>query len=100
MNRAEDETPASDMGMMKKGRIAAAMNDLRNKIINWVLVEKPAVAAKVIRRLTSSGSKRGKSGGTGTPAALPVPVAVRPTPLNRDNGLRAANVAAGVPGAE
>ena len=84
------------------------MNDLRNRAINWVLVEKPVTAAKVIRRLTASGSKgakgaKGKRGskgviGAATPA-LPARSAA-PAPLTRDNGLRAANIAAGVPGAE
>lgn len=84
------------------------MNDLRNRIINWVLVEKPVTAAKVIRRLTASGSKgakgakgkRGSKGVIGAAApALPARSAA-PAPLTRDNGLRAANIAAGVPGAE
>lgn len=84
------------------------MNDLRNRAINWVLVEKPVTAAKVIRRLTASGSKgakgakgkRGSKGVNGAAApALPARSAA-PAPLTRDNGLRAANIAAGVPGAE
>lgn len=84
------------------------MNDLRNRAINWVLVEKPVTAAKVIRRLTASGSKglkgakgkRGVKGVIGAAApALPARSAA-PAPLTRDNGLRAANIAAGVPGAE
>lgn len=81
------------------------MNDLRNRAINWVLVEKPVTAAKVIRRLTASGSKgakgkRGSKGVIGAAApALPARSAA-PAPLTRDNGLRAANIAAGVPGAE
>ncbi len=84
------------------------MNDLRNRVINWVLVEKPVTAAKVIRRLTASGSKgtkgakgkRGSKGVIGAAApALPARSAA-PAPLTRDNGLRAANIAAGVPGAE
>lgn len=75
------------------------MNDLRNRAINWVLVEKPVTAAKVIRRLTASGSK-GSKGVIGAAApALPARSAA-PAPLTRDNGLRAANIAAGVPGAE
>lgn len=84
------------------------MNDLRNRAINWVLVEKPVTAAKVIRRLTASGAKgakgakgkRGSKGVIGAAApALPARSAA-PAPLTRDNGLRAANIAAGVPGAE
>lgn len=84
------------------------MNDLRNRAINWVLVEKPVTAAKVIRRLTASGSKgskgakgkRGSKGVIGAAApALPARSAA-PAPLTRDNGLRAANIAAGVPRAE
>lgn len=84
------------------------MNDLRNRAINWVLVEKPVTAAKVIRRLTASGSKgakgakgkRGSKGVIGAAApALPARSAA-PAPLTRDNGLRVANIAAGVPGAE
>ena len=84
------------------------MNDLRNRAINWVLVEKPVTAAKIIRRLTASGSKgakgakgkRGSKGVIGAAApALPSRSAA-PAPLTRDNGLRAANIAAGVPGAE
>lgn len=84
------------------------MNDLRNRAINWVLVEKPVTAAKVIRRLTASGSKgakgakgkRGSKGVIGAAApALPARSAA-PAPVTRDNGLRAANIAAGVPGAE
>lgn len=84
------------------------MNDLRNRAINWVLVEKPVTAAKVIRRLTASGSKgakgakgsKGAKGVIGAAApALPARSAA-PAPLTRDNGLRAANIAAGVPGAE
>lgn len=84
------------------------MNDLRNRAINWVLVEKPVTAAKIIRRLTASGSKgakgakgkRGSKGVIGAAApALPARSAA-PAPLTRDNGLRAANIAAGVPGAE
>lgn len=84
------------------------MNDLRNRVINWVLVEKPVTAAKVIRRLTASGSKgakgaKGKSGSKGVIGAAAPALPARsaaPAPLTRDNGLRAANIAAGVPGAE
>ena len=84
------------------------MNDLRNRAINWVLVEKPVTAAKVIRRLTASGSKgakgaKGKRGAKGVIGAAAPALPARsaaPAPLTRDNGLRAANIAAGVPGAE
>lgn len=88
--------------------------DLRNRVINWALVEKPVFSGKVIRRLTASksNSKGGGAAGKGkAAAALPAataasdaaaPVDLRfggASSLPRDNGLRAANIAAGVPGA-
>lgn len=93
------------------------MRNLRNRIINWVLVEKPAFAAKIIRKMSSPTPKKQSQGRarkrrkTSTPAlpaaapaaapqAAPQTPATRPEPLTRDNGLRAANIAAGVPGAE
>ncbi len=82
-------------------RISATMNDIRNRAINWVLVEKPAVAAKVIRKLTAKGSKGSKRSTkkTAQMAATRGVPAPEPGPLTRNNGLRAANVAARVPGA-
>lgn len=89
------------------------MRNLRNRIINWVLVEKPAFAAKIIRKMSSPTPKKQSQGRarkrrkTSTPAlpatapaAAPQTPATRPESLTRDNGLRAANIAAGVPGAE
>lgn len=93
------------------------MRNLRNRIINWVLVDKPAFAAKIIRKMSSPTPKKQSQGRarkrrkTSTPAlpaaapatapaAAPQTPATRPEPLTRDNGLRAANIAAGVPGAE
>ncbi|MFO6503896.1 hypothetical protein ACLB3A_00075 [Corynebacterium freneyi] len=71
------------------------MNDLRNRAINWLLVEKPAVAARIIRMLMSSR----KQGASRKHEARPA--SAEPTsPLTRDNGLRAANIAAGIPGAK
>lgn len=108
-------------------RITAVLNDIRNKAINWVLVEKPRWAAKIIRKMTASSSSssttakrstgNGRSTGNkrlersarpelvageqaGAAATVASAAASAPTPLVRDNGLRAANVAAGIPGAE
>ncbi|MFD5867509.1 hypothetical protein ACFWGD_02685 [Corynebacterium sp. NPDC060344] len=91
------------------------MNDIRNRAINWVLVERPRLAAKIIRKLTASGSSHSSARTSATPptAATGTTDAATTTsggasatpataakPLTRDNGLRAANIAAGVPGAE
>lgn len=105
----------------RRERSAVTMRNLRNRIINWVLVEKPAFAAKIIRKMSSPTPKKQSQGRarkrrkTSTPAlpaaapatapaaapqAAPQTPATRPEPLTRDNGLRAANIAAGVPGAE
>ena len=82
-------------GRGRRGKIAAAVNDLRNRAINWLLVEKPAVAARIIRTLMSSRKQEVSR----KHEVRPTP-AKRMSPLTRDNGLRAANIAAGVPGAK
>lgn len=66
-----------------------------NKFVTRAQVNYPTLAAKVIRKLTGSSSKSSSS----APAIAPsgADSVQSSDPLNRDNGIEAAKVAAGVP---